>query len=65
MVKTTSLPVQVCPFCGLTTDTPHETQLGCIDALHVEIARMRGVLEHVRPLGAVPNPLQRPDDVGV
>ena len=38
-----------CPFCGVVTDVPHETQQGCIDALHAEIARMREILETVRP----------------
>ncbi len=37
-----------CPFCGVATDAPHETQEGCIDALHKEIARMREILESVR-----------------
>ena len=37
----------VCPFCGLATDVPHETQQSCIDALHAEIARTRRVLERV------------------
>ncbi len=45
-------PVQakLCPFCGLATDVPHETQQGCIDALHVEITRMRGLLDTVKPV---------------
>ena len=49
-----SAPVQgqVCPFCGLCTDVPHETQRGCIDALHAEIARMRDLLDAVRPVSA-------------
>jgi hypothetical protein len=42
----------VCPFCGVTTDVPHETQEGCIEALHVEIARMRELLEYVKVPGA-------------
>jgi hypothetical protein len=42
--------VGICPFCGVSTTVPHETQQGCIDALHVEIARMRGILDHLRPL---------------
>lgn len=37
-----------CPFCGVATDVPHETQEGCIEALHKEIARMREILELVR-----------------
>ena len=42
---------RVCPFCGLATDVPHETQEGCIEALHGEIARMRQVLSDVRSGG--------------
>ena len=37
-----------CPFCGVATDIPHETQEGCIQALHAEIARMRAVLDQVQ-----------------
>ena len=46
MTETRSL--NPCPFCGVTTDAPHETQEGCIEALHKEIARMREILEVVR-----------------
>jgi len=42
-----------CPFCGVVTPVPHESQQGCIEALHVEIARMRGILDHVSPLRAL------------
>jgi hypothetical protein len=47
-------PVQgkLCPFCGLSTDVPHETQQGCIDALHAEIAHMRDLLDTVKPVSA-------------
>ena len=51
-------PLIVCPFCGVTTDVPHETQEGCIEALHAEIARMRELLEYVK----VPGAEGRPDD---
>jgi hypothetical protein len=37
-----------CPFCGVVTEVPHETQEGCIEALHKEIARVREILELVR-----------------
>jgi hypothetical protein len=40
--------VNPCPFCGVVADVPHETQEGCIQALHTEIARMREILEQVR-----------------
>ena len=33
-----------CPFCGVATPVPHETQAGCIAALQIEINRMRGIL---------------------
>jgi hypothetical protein len=49
-----------CPFCGIGTDVPHETQEGCIAALHGEIARMRHVLDHVK--SAAPPPRERADD---
>jgi hypothetical protein len=41
-----------CPFCGLVSDVPHDTQEGCIEALHAEIARVRGILELARPADA-------------
>lgn len=44
----------ICPFCGLGTDVPHETQEGCIAALHGEIARMRQVLSYVKSATHVP-----------
>ncbi len=47
--------MSVCPFCGVVTETPHETQAGCIEALNAEIERMRAVLEHVHS-AAVPGP---------
>ena len=40
-------PVRTCPFCGMVTDVPHESQAGCIEALQSEIARTREVLESV------------------
>ena len=58
------MPMKVCPFCGIATDVPHETQAGCIEALHVEIARMRGILDHVRPLGCLIATLDPPDGSG-
>ncbi|HVJ27188.1 MAG TPA: hypothetical protein VM493_06570 [Vicinamibacterales bacterium] len=37
----------VCPFCGIVSDSPHETQTACIEALQAEITRTRQVLERV------------------
>jgi hypothetical protein len=43
-----------CPFCGVATPVPHETQAGCIEALHSEIGRIRDILATLRPAGADP-----------
>jgi hypothetical protein len=43
-----------CPFCGVPTDLPHDTQEACISALHTEIARMREMVERVRSLPSQP-----------
>ena len=51
----------MCPFCGVVTDAPHETQGGCIEALNEEIARMRAVLEQVHST-AVPGPPPQEDE---
>jgi len=47
--------MSICPFCGVVTAAPHETQAGCIEALNAEITRMRAVLEQVRS-AVVPGP---------
>jgi hypothetical protein len=52
--------IRACPFCGLATDVNHETQEGCIAALHAEIGRMRDILASSRPTGAPA--VQRVDD---
>jgi hypothetical protein len=51
--------MDICPFCGVGTETPHETQAGCIEALHAEIARMRAVLQQVHS-AEVPGPAEEP-----
>ena len=51
----------VCPFCGVETDVPHETQQGCIDALRSEILRVRDILQNVRTFEA-PGPVETTDD---
>ena len=40
---------RACPFCGVATEVPHETQEGCIAALHDEIGRMRDILATLKP----------------
>lgn len=37
----------ICPFCGIVTEAPHETQQACIEALQTEIDRTRKILENV------------------
>ena len=49
--KVPSAPLRSCPFCGVATEVPHETQVGCIAALHSEIGRMRDILATLRPAG--------------
>jgi hypothetical protein len=48
--------VRACPFCGIVSDVPHETQEGCIAALQAEIARMRDILQYVKGPGLVSQP---------
>jgi hypothetical protein len=48
---TVRVAIRACPFCGLATDVPHERQEGCIEALHAEIMRMRGLLQHLKSPG--------------
>jgi hypothetical protein len=48
----------ICPFCGVVSDVPHETQRLCIEALQAEIARTRRVLQ------AVTEPLPPPRETG-
>ena len=40
--------VTACPFCGVPTVVPHETQELCISALHGEIALMRAMVRRVK-----------------
>jgi hypothetical protein len=54
-------PIGGCPFCGVASPVPHESQEGCIAALHEEIGRMRGILANLRPTG-VPEHLTDSDE---
>jgi hypothetical protein len=42
------MKVIACPFCGVATDVPHETQELCIAALRTEIARVREMVSRVK-----------------
>ena len=43
----------ICPFCGVVSEAPHETQQACIDALQAEIDRTRRILDRItEPLPA-------------
>jgi hypothetical protein len=47
------MKAMLCPFCGMATELPHESQEVCIAALHDEIRRTRQILEKVtEPLRA-------------
>ena len=47
------MPAMFCPFCGMATDLPHESQESCIAALHAEILRTRKILQNItEPLRA-------------
>jgi hypothetical protein len=50
-----------CPFCGVQTDAPHESQEACIAALHAEIDRVRLVVDCVRS-AVVPEPPEAVDE---
>jgi hypothetical protein len=54
-----------CPFCGVETDVPHETQQGCIDALRSEIVRVRDILQNVRSfeVPGAPDPPEDPENL--
>jgi hypothetical protein len=45
----------------VVSETPHDTQEGCIEALHAEIARIRDVLTHVQS-AKVPAPADEEPD---
>ncbi|MEN3338415.1 MAG: hypothetical protein V7647_2091 [Acidobacteriota bacterium] len=40
--------VTACPFCGVPTAVPHETQELCIAALQGEVALMRAMVRRVK-----------------
>ncbi len=52
--------MSLCPFCGVVTETPHESQEGCVAALTAEITRMRAVLDrvHSTKVPGPPDPLE-------
>jgi hypothetical protein len=54
----------ICPFCGVLTEVPHETQEGCIEALQAEIARVRAVLNQVHS-AVVPTPSSDDESEGI
>ena len=51
-----------CPFCGVFAETPHTTQERCIDALKVEIERMRELLGQAGESGRPAAMKLLPDD---
>jgi hypothetical protein len=54
------MKARVCPFCGMATESPHQSQEVCIAALQAEIRRTREILERItEPLRA---PAIAPED---
>jgi hypothetical protein len=49
--------MSVCPFCGVATDSPHETQGACIEALQAEISRVRKIVGRFKEEA----PVEKPD----
>jgi hypothetical protein len=50
-----------CPFCGVETDAPHESQEACICALTVEVERMRTLVQQLKS-PAEPSPATKAQD---
>jgi hypothetical protein len=50
-----------CPFCGVQTDAPHESQEACICALTVEVERMRTLVQQLKPPAAPSTPARAED----
>jgi hypothetical protein len=48
--------MRACPFCGIATESPHETQAACIEALQAEISRVREMVEKRREPEEPPAP---------
>jgi coproporphyrinogen III oxidase-like Fe-S oxidoreductase len=38
-------PPRTCPFCGMPSSVPHETEARCIEALQAEIELTRQMLQ--------------------
>jgi hypothetical protein len=49
----------VCPFCGLATESAHETQGACVEALQAEVSRVREIVEKVEKLDSWPDDAPR------
>jgi coproporphyrinogen III oxidase-like Fe-S oxidoreductase len=47
---------KTCPFCGVPSSVPHESEAGCIEALQAEIELTRQMLQGSSGPGAPPPP---------
>ena len=56
-----SSPNMECPFCGIVTGEPHQSEEACIAALHSEIDRVRVVVDCLRS-AVVPGPAEPVDE---
>jgi hypothetical protein len=53
------VPFALCPFCGIASDAPHDTQEACLDALRAEISRTQSLLTRSTPVSGTPFPVPR------
>jgi hypothetical protein len=52
--QVTKMKFTVCPFCGVVSESAHDSQAACIEALQSEIERTRRVLTQVAEAGTIP-----------
>ena len=60
MPKGSPMKFTVCPFCGVVSETAHDSQQACIEALQSEIERTRQVLTRVGEHSLSQRPHDRP-----
>ena len=56
-LEVTHVPFALCPFCGIASETPHDTQAACIEALRTEISRTQAMLTRSTPLSGTRCPV--------
>ena len=59
--QVTKMKFTVCPFCGVVSESAHDSQAACIQALQSEIERTRRVLTQVAEAGTIPGFRRQPN----